>query len=234
MRVSYVIVEDNRLDELALSNILIMYPQLEYIATAGTLAEADTLMSRYEPLLVFVDIELGDGSGIEWVRKLKEPKPAIIFTTSHLDFALEGYEVNALDFLVKPVTRERFLETFNRISEYVELRHLAKLQIEQAEMENITFKEGYNRVQVPVRDIIYLQAMQDYLQIVTAKKKYLINHTLGGFLKAYETYDFIRIHRSFAVLKKNISEISHAKIKVANTELPIGKTYRSVLAHIQL
>ena len=231
---SYILVEDNKIDELSLLEILLPNPNLKYITTAVRLSDAVSLIKYHRPELLFIDIELPDGSGIEWIKSQHGYNPIIVFITTHVDYALEAYEVNALDFLIKPVSEERVRLTLHKVEEYEILLSMARLQKIQLESECIVFKEGNNRIRLPIDEILYLQAMQDYTKIVTTHKNYLVNDTLVQFLSHYSHHKFIRFHRSYAALRKNIIMLKPDKVIGENFELPIGKTYRTEMGQLQL
>jgi DNA-binding LytR/AlgR family response regulator len=161
-------------------------------------------------------------------------RPIIIFVTSHSEFAVEGFEISALDYLMKPVAEDRFAITYKHILDYYEMNTLAQMQLEQSEKEIIIFKDGFDRVKLPVSEVYYLQAMQDYTKIVTQDKNYLASNTLSGFLHDNQHFNFIRIHRSYAILSRQIRIFKKDKVIGRNFELPIGKTYRAAIAKMKL
>lgn len=230
----YLIIEDNRLDELSLLDLLAQYPILQYCATASSIIEAQLFIKYYNPDIIFTDIALPDGIAIEFIKTIKEEKPIIIFVTSHSEFALEGFETAALDYLLKPVTESRFALTYRHIIDYHEMSMLASLQLESAEKESIVFKDGFDKVKLAVQDVLYLQAMQDYTKIVTANKNYMANSTLSSFLNENAHFGFNRIHRSYAILSARIKILKKDKVIGENFELPIGKTYRTEMSKLKL
>jgi len=230
----YIIVEDNRLDELALRNILSTYPLLQFECTCRTITEAQLYLKNNKPDIVFADIEMPDGTGVNFVKALHGSNPIVIFITSHPEFALESFETPALDYLLKPVSEKRFELTYRYITDYHELTMLAHMQLEQSGKEAIVFKDGFSKIRLQVNEVLYLQAMQDYTKIVTAQKAYLTNGTLSAFLNDNQHFNFIRIHRSYAVLLRQIKVLQKDKIIGQNFELPIGKTYRATIAKLRL
>ncbi|KAA5534700.1 response regulator transcription factor [Taibaiella lutea] len=230
----YIIIEDNRLDELSLLDLLSKYPLLQHAATAGSIIEAQTFIKHQEPDIIFADIEMPDGLFIEFAKRMKNEKPIIIFVTSHSEFALEGFETSALDYLLKPISEERFALTYRHIMGYHKMSMLASLQVEQSEKETIVFKDGFNKIKLPVQQVLYLQAMQDYTKIVTVNKNYLANSTLSAFLNKNAHFGFIRIHRSYAMLSSQIKILKKDRIIGENFELPIGKTYRTDISKLKL
>lgn len=232
--ISYILVEDSQVDELYIHSLLEPYSQLRSIGTAANAAEAVTIIHATKPDLVFMDIDLPDLSGIELLRSFKSIIPMTVFTTSHGEYALEGFELAALDYLIKPIEATRFQKTIKRIEEYWQMiQQAAAYQIEIAK-ETITIKEGYNKIQVRLKDISYLEAMQDYTKVVTNSKKYMVNLNLSSFVLQLPEDTFIRLHRSYAVLKSNIQVLRKNEVVCKGITLPISKTYRSKLANLML
>lgn len=231
--ISYLIVEDIPLDELMLRSLLQSYPYLRHIASATGANDAATMIASTHPDLVFLDIDMPDGNGIDILRKMKSLIPMAVFTTSHGEYALEGFELSAIDYLIKPITEERLKTTVKRIEEYYEMKNKASLYDVMFEKEIITIKEGYTKIQLLLSDIRYLEAMQDYTKVVTAHKKYMVNMPLSNFMAQLPEDKFIRLHRSYAVLKNNIKELRPREVVCKDVTLPIGRTYRETVAKIQ-
>jgi DNA-binding LytR/AlgR family response regulator len=173
-------------------------------------------------------------TGIEVLRKIKDKVPVAVFITSHPEFALDGFELSALDYVLKPLTAERFALTANRIEEYWAMKQKAISYEVLFEKESLTIKEGHTQVKLPQEDIIYLEAMQDYTKVVTEKKSYLTLTTLTGFLEKLSGNRFLRVHRSYAVAINKIKELHASKIICGTNEIPIGKTYRSAITQLKL
>jgi len=230
----YIIIEDNRLDELALRIVASKYPLLQYVDTFNTIAKAELYLKSNKADIIFADIEMPDGIGIDFIKTMRGHNPIIVFVTSHSEFALEGFETAALDYLLKPVSEERFSLTYKYISDYHEINRLAHLQLEQSEKGTIVFKDGISKIRLPIHEILYLQAMQDYTKIITADKSYLANNTLSIFLNKNQHFNFIRIHRSYAIQRRQIRILKKDKVIGQNFELPIGKTYRAAVAKMKL
>ncbi|MEI9957666.1 MAG: response regulator [Ferruginibacter sp.] len=130
-----------------------------------------------KPDLIFLDIEMPEGSGLDILRQVKQKVPLAVFITSHPEFALEGFELSALDYILKPLTAERFTTTAKRIANYWEMKQKAISYEVLFENESLTIKEGHTQIKLSPHDIIYLEAMQDYTKVVTAKKKLsYLNH----------------------------------------------------------
>ena len=172
-------------------------------------------------------------SGVEMLRIIRQQVPLAIFITSHPEFALDGFQLCAFDYILKPLTEERFDATARRLQEYWSMKQKAEAYEVLFEKESIVIKEGHHQIKLLLQDIIYLEAMQDYTKVVTEKKKYLTLTTLTGFLEKLSAGTFLRVHRSYAVAVQKIKELHVNKLVCGNTEIPIGKTYRAALAQIR-
>ncbi len=232
--VRYIAIDDNAVDLLILKEYSATFPFLVHCGSFATAAEGLAAAEAVKPDLIFLDIEMPEQSGLDILRKLKQKVPIAIFITSHPEFALEGFELSALDYILKPLTAERFLNTARRIEEYWEMKQKAILYEVLFEKESLTIKDGYSQIKLPQQDIIYLEAMQDYTKIVTEKKNYLTLATLTGFLEKITNDNFLRVHRSYAVAVKKIKELHADKIICGNATIPVGKTYRSLVAKLKI
>lgn len=232
--IRFIAVDDNPVDLLILKEYAAHYAFLQHLESVGNSEVGLAAIESIKPELVFLDIEMPGMSGLEILQKIKEHVPMVVFITSHPEFALEGFELSALDYILKPLTAERFKQTANRIEEYWQMKQKAAAYEVLIERETLTIKEGYNNIRLPVHEILYLEAMQDYTKVVTQKKNYLTLTTLTAFLEKLSVTDFIRVHRSYAVAMNKISELHPTKIICNGLEIPIGKTYKPIVSRLQL
>jgi len=232
--IRYIAIDDNPVDLLILKEYAADFPFLEHLESFSSPATGMAAIERLRPDLVFLDVEMPGTSGLQVLQRIKEQVPMSIFITSHPEFALEGFELSALDYILKPLTADRFKQTAGRIREYWEMKQKAAAYEILIETETLTIKEGYNLVKLPIHEIIYLEAMQDYTKVVTAKKNYLTLTSLTAFLDKLSTANFLRIHRSYAVAIKKIKEIHRDKLVCGDAIIPIGKTYHAVAAQLKL
>jgi DNA-binding LytR/AlgR family response regulator len=232
--VRYIAIDDNMVDLLVMKEYASNYPFLQYCGSYTSASDGLAAVETINPDLIFLDIEMPGSTGLEILRQLKERIPIAIFITSHPEFALDGFELSALDYVLKPLTAERFATTAKRIEEYWEMKQKAISYEVLFEKESLTIKDGHSQVKLPQQDIIYLEAMQDYTKVVTENKNYLTLTTLTGFLEKLSNKNFIRVHRSYAVAINKIKEIHANKIICGDLDIPIGKTYKNSVAQIKL
>lgn len=224
-KIKCIIADDSRADATLLNHYIAAEPALDLIHTFSNGIEALSLIKEQQPPLLFLDIDMPVLNGIELFKSIGY-SPICIFVTAHSEYALESYEAQAFDFILKPVTDKRFAQSMSRLKEYLELKKRADLYDTAFEKESIIIKEGNTNHKVPLNDILYIEALKDYSKVVTEKKKYITLSKLKHFVDKLPPADFMRIHRSYAVAKNKIGSYNRDEIKVAAELLPIGKTYR--------
>ncbi|HMI07432.1 MAG TPA: LytTR family DNA-binding domain-containing protein, partial [Flavobacterium sp.] len=168
-------------------------------------------------------------NGIEF-RKMASHVPVCIFITAHPEHAVESFELDTLDFIVKPLKLDRFTQTVNRISDYMEIKLKALLFESSIGGDTIYIKEGHEQTKVKLHDILYLEALKDYTKIVTPQKRHCVLSTLGTLLKEAHFSSFIRVHRSYAVQKQFVQKILPNEVQLNNDVLiPVGRSYKDSL-----
>jgi two-component system, LytTR family, response regulator len=229
-----IIVDDNELDKLTLVSYVRRYPFVQIAGVFESAAEAMAYIQKNAaPDILFLDIDMPGMNGIE-LRKQLNQIPACIFVTSHPEFAVEGFETAALDYIVKPLKADRFTKAMERLERFLEVHHKAELLDYTLGEDTLFIKDGHNHIKLQLHEIIYLEALKDYTGIVTHKKKYCVLTPLGNLLKEKAFRTFIRIHRSYAIQKHFISKITSKEVLVNDVLLPIGRTYKDLLEDIKL
>ncbi len=228
-QLTYILVDD---EELALLNIEAMAAEFSFlkkIASCSNAIEGLETISNLKPDIVFADIEMPGISGIDMIKSLSGTVPAPVFITSHPEFALDGYELQVFDYLLKPVSSERFEKCVLRLKEFFQLRNDAFAFSHEQESNFIIIKQGYDKYKLLMNEIMYLEAMKDYTKIVTPSKKYLVLETFSSMHTRLPTEKFVRIHRSYIVNKHRIDSVQKNKINIHSEELPVGKLYKHAL-----
>ncbi len=227
--ISFIAIDDNTIDLMLLSEYAKQYSFLQNCGTFNSGLQGIEAIKTIQPQLVFLDIEMPEQSGIEVLKEIQTLVPMSIFISSHAEFAIDGFQLSAFDFILKPLTTEKFLITANRIKDYWDMKQKAIAYEVLFEQEMLTIKEGHTQILLPQSDIIYLEAMQDYTKIVTAKKNYLTLTTLTSFIEKLSASKFIRVHRSYAIAISKVTTIETNKIICGNVVIPIGKTYKDIV-----
>jgi len=233
-KVRFLAVDDNLLDLLAISELAKNFDFLENCGLYSNPIEAYEAQQYIKPDLVFLDIEMSSVNGIELLRKIRADVPMAVFITSYPEFALDGIDLSVLDYVLKPLTAERFAITVQRIKQYWEMKQKSDAYEVLFENDLLTIKEGYSQVRISQNDIIYLEAMQDYTKIVTEKRNYITLSTISFFMDRLPPDRFLRVHRSYAVALHRITELRQSEVVCSNARIPVGKTYRQVVSRLQL
>jgi two-component system LytT family response regulator len=231
MRFEYIIVEDNALDRLSLKAHLKPFNDFVSIGEYASAEEALIPIKEKKPSILFLDIDMGKMNGIT-LRSLLPEIPVCIFISSHLDYAFEGFEQNALDFLSKPIKKERFQSTLDRIRDYLKLKEKAVFLDNTIGKEFIYIKDGQQKIKLNMHEILFLEAFKDYTKIVTSNKAHFVLSSLHSLLLENSFASFIRVHRSFAVPKHVITAIKSNEIIINQYVIPVGRTYKNNLHNL--
>ena len=225
----YVIIDDDEVDRAVVEAEADKFPFLKKIASCSNPVEALEIITLTNPEVIFLDIEMPGISGIDLLRKRIFSTSLPVLITSHPEFALEGFELDAFDYLLKPVSSERFASCALRLRDFYQMHSKACAFDNEQENNFIIIKQGYDKYKIAINDILYLEAMKDYTKIVTAEQKYLVLSTLNGLIEKLPPDKFARIHRSYVVNKNKVEVFQKNKIKIHSTVLPIGKLYKHEL-----
>lgn len=232
MQITCIAIDDEPLALELIRQYVAKFPELNLVqAFNDAIAGAEFL--RINPVdLLFIDIDMPDISGLELVRSLKE-KPLIIFTTAYKQFALEGFEVDALDYLLKPVGLERFSKAVSKAFEHYQYRNRLKPEVPApAPAAGALFvRSEYQLVKIDLNDIEYIESIKDYIKIHrTGGKPVMTLMTLKAVLEKLPPGKFIRIHRSYVVPLARIKSISNRKVRLTSVELPVSDSYAGVVS----
>ncbi|RYY68462.1 MAG: response regulator transcription factor [Chitinophagaceae bacterium] len=226
---SCVIVDDDEIDRLTTLSHVRKNPIFEVKGLFFSAEEALPQIKACLPDVAFFDIDMPGISGLELRRQLQQI-PACIFITSFPDYAVESFELEALDFIVKPINADRFAKTVARIEEYFSTKEKAQLYDHHFGVETIFIKEGSEQIRLSVNDIFYLQAFGDFTHVVTKKRKYCVLANLGALVQEEQFSGIIRIHKSYAVHAHKIDSIKANEVFLGDTRLPIGRAYKNALS----
>jgi DNA-binding LytR/AlgR family response regulator len=205
---------------------------LELSGTCSNAVEAVSFLKEHPVDLLFLDIQMPQLFGTNFIRTLKNP-PKVIFTTAYRKYAVEGFELNAVDYLLKPISFERFLKAVNKvlqlnISTAQSTLPIPKPKEEQNGQSNsfLYFRAERKMVKVFFRDILFVEGLKDYIKIVTNSKTIVTKHVLSTLEDMLPTNEFLRIHKSYIVAINKIDSYDADTIHIAKHELPIGRLYK--------
>ena len=215
-----IIIEDEPAAQEVLRKHISDISFIDLVAVCSNAIEANELLGRQEADLILLDINMPVISGISFYKSLKNP-PMVIFTTAYPEYALEGFEVSAIDYLVKPISFERFLKAINKAWEYL------KLQRQPSPDSHILLTADKRMHKVPFPDITFVESMGDYVKVVINNKPMVVHETLRNMEKKLPADRFMRVHRSFIISLTRISYIEGNMVRVGEELIPLGDTYRA-------
>ena len=221
-----LIVDDNQLARMAMKQLVSQVQVLELVAECNDAMQAYNFLNNGQVDLLFLDIEMPGMTGIELTKKLGNKKPLIIFTTAKTDYAVEAFELNVVDYIVKPVTLARFLQAVEKAKETLDSN---KQEVKIEAKEFVFVKDNGILKKLNLDDILYLEAMGDYVKVHTAQKFHVLHSTLKSIEEKLPLNKFLRIHRSYIVSIQKIDFIQDGIISIGKSTIPVAETYRSVL-----
>jgi two-component system, LytTR family, response regulator len=225
MEIKCIAIDDEPLALVVIEKLIQKFPMLHLVATFDDAISGAEFLRRHPMDLLFIDINMPDITGIELVRSLAE-KPMIIFTTAHKNFAIESYELEALDYLVKPIQQERFDKAVNRAVEYYSYKQ-AKNTIDE---EALFVRAEYRLLKINLSEIEYIESMEDYCKIHLVNAKPIMTlMTLKTILGKLPSAKFKRIHRSYIISLSKVKSVVNRKVKLITTELSVSTSYMSSL-----
>ncbi len=200
-------------------------PFIELLATFTNAFDAITFMQKNKVDLIFLDIKMPDINGIDFLKSLSNP-PMVVFTTAYSEHAVKSFELDAIDYLLKPFSLSRFLKACNKAHELYSLRNNS----EQSIPVHIFIKDGYEQIKVLVSDILYIEASGNYTLINLANNTLLSTRVpLNEMLQLLPSKKFIRIHRAFIIATEKITKYDRIQVWIEEKSIPIGATYAQSL-----
>jgi two-component system LytT family response regulator len=202
-------------------------PMLQLCGECGNAIQAIGFLQQHEIDLIFLDIRMPQLSGTDFLKTLSHP-PKVIFTTAHPEYALEGYELDAMDYLLKPIRFDRFLKAVNKAYQQTAIRNLSERSTVELEKKDpfVYFRADRKMMKVMLADILYIESMKDYVKVVTGNETIITKQSISSVEAMLPEQKFIRTHRSFIVSAAAIHSFTSELINVGKTEIPIGKLYR--------
>jgi DNA-binding LytR/AlgR family response regulator len=224
MKISCIIVDDEYLAIRIIKNFAEQSGKLEVAATFTNPVEALSWLASNTIDLIFSDIQMPGLSGIEFVKKLVT-RPAIIYTTARHDFALQAYELDIIDYLVKPIAYERFEAAVQKCIRFIEYNKMNTSGKQHTGY--LLVKADYKVIQIPHAEILLIEGLSEYVKIHTAAKKHVVLTALKDLIEELPADDFVRIHKSYIISKKIILAYNSTSIQTTdNRDLPVGRTYK--------
>lgn len=226
MNINCVAVDDEPIALDVIQHHCSKIPFINLKATIKSAFEAIDYLQKEKVDLIFLDIQMPELTGFEFLKSLPV-KPLVVFTTAYPSYALESYEVDAVDYLVKPIPFDRFLKAVNKVRQKLNFQSDGSQEVNQAVLPNFIFvKTEYKTVKIFLEDILYIESVKDYVAF------HLKNEVIMSLLsiKSVEAFlpkeQFVRVHRSFIVAFDKIEEIERNNIIIGKKMIPVGESYR--------
>lgn len=234
MNLKCLVVDDEPLAREVILSHISKIDGLELVAECDNALKAFELLKKEAVDLIFLDIQMPKLTGIEFLKVLN-PSARIIFTTAYREYALESYELNVADYLLKPISFQRFLKAVNKVlsDHEVEVAELIEQQDAlRSDDPHIFLKADRKMVKVYLKDILYIESLKDYVRIKLPGKEVISLQKISFLEEKLPEDCFVRIHRSFIVPLKRIEAFSNSAVEVNGVELPIGRNYKDAVLEL--
>ncbi|WP_025762352.1 LytR/AlgR family response regulator transcription factor [Dyadobacter tibetensis] len=231
MKLKTILVDDEPHALAILATYLENFGEIEIVAHCQNAIQAFQILQRSKIDLMFLDIQMPDLKGTDFLRSLKNP-PKVIFTTAYIDYAVEGFDLNAIDYLLKPISFDRFLKAIDKTYTLFEIQNRqisigTKSTDKQQEDIFIYLKVDRKTIKVNLNDILWIESIRDYVKLILIDKVLVSKQRISVIEELLPEDKFIRIHRSFIVSLAKIQGYHSFGVDIAGKELPIGRSYKA-------
>ncbi|MBO6793552.1 MAG: response regulator transcription factor [Balneolaceae bacterium] len=224
--IEYIIIDDEYVAHDIIKGYCDLLPNMKLLKNCYDALEAIEFLNAQTVDLIFLDLNMPTLKGFEFLRTLSNP-PKVIVTTAYQEYALEGYELNVVDYLLKPFSFERFLKAINKTTLSSPVKSTTPIAEPEQKPRTIFLREDKPYVQIELDQVQYLEASGNYTNVVTADKTLSVREKISELLEEFGSTEFLQVHRSFAVSKSHITSIIGNRIFIGETQIPIGKMFKS-------
>jgi two-component system, LytTR family, response regulator len=227
---SCLIVEDEPLARNLITEYVQKVPDLQLMQACSSPLDALEVLRKQHIDILFLDIQMPEITGISFLKTLQK-KPFVILTTAYSQYALEGYELDVVDYLLKPITFERFLKAVDKVNQRIQAPVVRTIETRTAGSSTDDFvfvKDGTKLVKVLLSDILYVEGLKDYVTIHTKNQKVITLQRLKALEEQLPADRFIRIHHSYIISVQAIDAVHKGEVKIGNAMLPVSESYRKV------
>jgi DNA-binding LytR/AlgR family response regulator len=237
MKVKCLIVDDEPLARGLMRNHIEKLENFEIVEECGDAMKAMKILHNQKVDLMFMDIQMPQITGIEFLKTLKHP-PRVIITTAYREYAIEGFELDVVDYLLKPITFGRFLKSVNKFYQVNNNYETVSVPLNPGPATNeeafIYVKENKRVVKLHLNEILYIEGLSEYVKIYTTGKKIVTKASMISMEEKLPENEFMRIHKSYIVSLRKIESFTSTSIEIAQKELPVGRSYKSKVAGVLL
>jgi two-component system, LytTR family, response regulator len=223
MKIKCVLVDDEPLAVKVLQNYFANFPEFEVVATFNNSLEALDFVNNNPVDTLFLDINMPMMTGFELIS-LMENKPKVVITTAFREFAAESYDLEVLDYLVKPIPLPRFIKCINKITTEFHLKNNLKVEPPRVD-SHIFIKVDKKMVKIHIDEILFIEGMKEYIKVVTLDKTYITHKSLTSLSEELPSERFLRIHKSYTIAIDKVKSIEGNRIQIHSFTIPIGRNY---------
>jgi DNA-binding LytR/AlgR family response regulator len=226
MKIKCVIIDDEHLAIQVIENHLKNFDHIEVVATFNNPLKAYPILEQETIDVIFLDINMPQMTGFSFIENLSY-KPLIVITTAYREYAVKSFELNVLDYLVKPIPFDRFLKTVNKIYQQVYMNN-ATLDVGLQKEPHIFLKVNKKLVKVNLNDILFIESLKDYIKVNTTLGDYVVHKSLTAITEELPQLSFLRIHRSYTISINKIIALEGNTIEISTKKIPIGRNYLKI------
>jgi len=223
--IKYIIIDDEHIAHDIIKGYCNMLPNMQLMSHCYDAIEALEYLSKNKVDLIFLDLNMPKLKGFDFLKTLPSP-PKVIVTTAYSEFALEGYELNVTDYLLKPFSFERFLKAINKVIGSSVAANQSSSEENDATTNQIFLRQNKSYIQVDIETILYIEASGNYTKIVTTDDTITIREKISDMLETLPENGFLQVHKSFAIATGHINKIEGNRIYIGDNIIPIGKMYK--------
>lgn len=223
MKIKCIIIDDEPLAITVIENHLKNFDHIEIVETFNNPLNAYRILEQEKIDLIFLDINMPKMTGFTFIENLSY-KPLIVITTAYREYAVKSYELNILDYLVKPIPFNRFLKTINKVYQQLYISN-AKADVTLKQEPHIFLKVNKKLIKINLNDILFIESLKDYIKVITTLGDYVVHKSLTAITEELPQSNFIRIHRSYTISVNKVVALEGNTVEISNRKIPIGRNY---------
>ncbi|MEM7509998.1 MAG: LytTR family DNA-binding domain-containing protein [Bacteroidota bacterium] len=223
-----LIIDDEPLAREGIAEYVEQIPSLKVLGVCENPLEGLPYIDRGEVDLMFLDIQMPQINGIDFLKTISHP-PLVIFTTAYPSYALEGYQLDALDYLVKPITFERFFKAATKAIHYHKLLKQKETQTQPSDGAYFFIKSEQHFEKIIIDEILFIEGLQNYISIYTPDQKFVTLMSMKGIMARLPEDDFVRTHKSYIINKNQVDKLSGNELHIGSYKIPISRTYKEAV-----
>lgn len=227
----YLIIDDEHIAHKIIMEYCEMLPHMQLQKNCYNALEALEYLNTHQVDLIFLDLNMPKLKGFDFLKTLSSP-PKVIVTTAYSEFAIDGYELNIIDYLLKPFSFERFLKAVNKVTDSNAVSKKSIPEENETSPKRIFLRQNKSYIQIEIDSILYIEASGNYTKIITKNETITIREKISDILESLPSNDFIQVHKSFAIATQYINKIEGNRIQIQEHIIPIGKLYKANLMKI--